>query len=67
MALIEIADGPLDCSRVVTCIDRRMPTDDAVELSKSLQWVGFELATLDHWANDLDVTSNKWVFMGMEI
>lgn len=67
MAIIELADGPLECSRVVTCIDRRMPTDEAVELSKSLQWVGFELTTLDHWAHDLDVTSNKWVFMGMEV
>jgi hypothetical protein len=67
MALIEIADGPLDCTRVVTCLDRRIPSEEAVELTKSLQWVGFELTTLDHWANDLDVTSNQWLFMGMEI
>ncbi|KAI9167743.1 ornithine decarboxylase antizyme [Paramyrothecium foliicola] len=67
MALIELADGPLDCSRIVTCIDRRIPSEEAVELTKSLQWVGFELTTLDHWAKDLDVTSNQWVFMGMEI
>jgi hypothetical protein len=44
-----------------------MPSDDAVELNKSLQWVGFEMVTLDHWARDLDVTSRKWVFMGMEL
>ncbi|GJN70959.1 hypothetical protein PLICBS_005019 [Purpureocillium lilacinum] len=67
MALIELADGPLDCAHLVTCIDRRMPADEALALSKSLQWVGFEMTTLDHWAGDLDVTSKKWVFMGMEL
>jgi hypothetical protein len=67
MALLELADGPLHCSRIVTCIDRRMSSDEALELSKSLQWVGFEMTTLDHWAHDLDVTSKNWVFMGMEL
>lgn len=67
MALIELADGPLDCCHIVTCVDRRMPVNDALELTKSLQWVGFEMTTLDHWAHDLDVTSSRWVFMGMEI
>lgn len=67
MALIELADGPLDCRHIVTCIDRRMPAQEAGELTKSLQWVGFEMTTLDHWAHDLDVTSPRWVFMGMEL
>jgi hypothetical protein len=67
MALIELTDGPLDCDHIVTCIDRRIPTEDAVELTKSLQWVGFEMTTLDHWAGDLDITSPEWVFMGMEV
>ena len=67
MALIELSDGPLDCSHIVTCIDRRIPVEETVELTKSLQWVGFEMTTLDHWTGDLDVTSNQWVFMGMEV
>ncbi|KAK3191420.1 hypothetical protein K4F52_002631 [Lecanicillium sp. MT-2017a] len=67
MALIELADGPLDCSNIVTCIDRRMPVEEAIELKKSLQWVGFDMTTLDHWAKELDVTSQDWVFMGMEL
>ncbi|OAQ96328.1 hypothetical protein LLEC1_03732 [Akanthomyces lecanii] len=67
MALIELADGPLGCGNIVTCMDRRMPVDEALELTKSLQWVGFEMTTLDHWANDVDVTSDQWVFMGMEL
>ncbi|KAI8672752.1 hypothetical protein LRP88_02729 [Fusarium phalaenopsidis] len=67
MALIELADGPLDCSHIVTCIDRRIPVDEARSLSKSLQWVGFDMITLDHWAHDLDVTSKRWMLMGMEL
>jgi len=67
MALIELADGPLECSRIVTCLDRRIPPEEALELTRSLQWVGFEMTTLDHWAHDLDVTSNRWVFMGMQV
>jgi hypothetical protein len=69
MALIELADGPLECSHIVACLDRRMLEEDAVELGKSLEWVGFEITTLDHWekSHDLDVTSHQWVFMGMEL
>ncbi|KAH9900195.1 ornithine decarboxylase antizyme-domain-containing protein [Xylariomycetidae sp. FL2044] len=67
VALIELADGPLSCSHVVICMDRLMPEDYAQSLMKSLQWVGFELTLLDHWAKDVDVTSDKWIFMGMEI
>lgn len=67
MALIELADGPLACSHIVTCIDRRLPTQEALELTKSLQWVGFEMTTLDRWAHDVDVTSRTWVFMGMDL
>ncbi|RDA85826.1 hypothetical protein CP532_5754 [Ophiocordyceps camponoti-leonardi (nom. inval.)] len=67
MALIELADGPLECGRIMTCIDRSIPRQEALELTRSLQWVGFEMATMDHWAGDLDVTSPDWVLMGMEL
>ncbi|KAI1140578.1 ornithine decarboxylase antizyme-domain-containing protein [Hypoxylon sp. FL0543] len=67
LALIELADGPLGCSNVVICVDRSMPHDYTKTLMRSLQWVGFELTTLDHWAKDVDVTSDKWLFMGMEL
>ncbi|KAM0287187.1 hypothetical protein ACHAQH_000501 [Verticillium albo-atrum] len=67
MALIELADTPLDCQHLVVCLDRRIGEPDAKGLMKSLQWVGFELTTLDHWAKDLDVTSKEWLFMGMEL
>ncbi|OAA42233.1 ornithine decarboxylase antizyme [Metarhizium rileyi] len=67
MALIELADGPLDCAHLVTCVDRRIPIEETLELTRSLEWVGFEMTTLDHWARNLDVTSKRWVFMGMEL
>lgn len=67
LALIELADVPLGCSNVVICMDRHMPQEYAKSLMRSLQWVGFELATLDHWAEDLDVVSDRWLFLGMEV
>ncbi|KAI0844709.1 ornithine decarboxylase antizyme-domain-containing protein [Daldinia vernicosa] len=67
IALIELADGPIECSHVVICVDRSMPHEYAKALMKSLQWVGFEMTTLDHWAKDVDIISDKWLFMGMEV
>lgn len=67
IALIELADVPLGCSDVVICLDRHMPEDQAKPFMRSLQWVGFELTTLDHWAEELDVTSDQWLFLGMEV
>ncbi|KAI0015142.1 ornithine decarboxylase antizyme-domain-containing protein [Xylariomycetidae sp. FL0641] len=66
VALIELAEGPLECSHVVICMDRSMADDSTKSLMRSLQWVGFEMTTLDHWAKGLDVTSDRWLFMGME-
>ncbi|KAI0143071.1 ornithine decarboxylase antizyme-domain-containing protein [Xylariaceae sp. FL1272] len=67
VAFIELADVPLGCSHVIICLDRLMPEDHSKALMKSLQWVGFELTTLDHWAGEIDVISDKWLFMGMEV
>lgn len=67
MALIELAESPMDCARLVICIDREIAHVHAQALMKSLRWVGFEPVTLDHWAEDVDTTSDKWLFMGMEV
>jgi hypothetical protein len=67
MALLELADAPLKCEHLVICIDRDISDGDARALMKSLEWVGFSLTTLDNWAKALDVTSQKWLFMGMEV
>lgn len=67
MALIELAESALGCERIVICIDRDISRSQAQPLLKSFRWVGFDLVTLDFLANDLDVTSEKWLFMGMEV
>ncbi|KAK1756715.1 ornithine decarboxylase antizyme-domain-containing protein [Echria macrotheca] len=67
VALIELAEGPLDCNHMVICIDRSIPGDDSKALTRGLQWAGFSLTTLDFWASDFDVISNRWIFMGMEL
>lgn len=67
VALIELAETPLECSRLVVCVDRAMEPEEMESLTKGLQWAGFELDMLDQWAGIRDVTSDKWLFMGMEV
>lgn len=67
MALIELAETVFAVSHIVICLDRSVHEDERKSFMKSLRWVGFELITLDMWANDIDVTSDKWLFLGMEI
>lgn len=72
MALIELADTALHCAHLVICVDRggaeALP-DEAATLLKGLQWAGFSLTTLDTWTGGacVDVTSSRWIFMGMEL
>ncbi|KAH8879319.1 hypothetical protein GQ53DRAFT_756124 [Thozetella sp. PMI_491] len=67
VALIELADGPLACAHMTICIDRSIPKQDTKSLTKGLQWAGFSLTTLDFWAGTADVTSDRWITMGMEL
>jgi hypothetical protein len=67
MALIELAESVFALQQVVICLDRSVPEADRKAFMKSLRWVGFDLITLDMWAKDLDVTSDKWLFLGMEV
>jgi hypothetical protein len=67
MALIELAESVFALQHVVICLDRSIPEANAKAFMKGLRWVGFELTTLDMWANEQDVTSDKWLFLGMEI
>lgn len=67
MALIELAEAVFAVSQVVICLDRSVGDEDRKAFMKSLRWIGFELITLDMWANELDVTSDRWMFLGMEI
>ena len=67
MALIELASAPLNCTRLVVCLDRMTPDASRKSLIRDLGWVGFELITLREWAGGRDVVSDKWVFLGMEV
>ncbi|KAK2625017.1 hypothetical protein QTJ16_005386 [Diplocarpon rosae] len=67
MALIELAETVFAVSQVVICLDRSVPEIDRRAFLKSLRWVGFELISLKMWTNDLDVTSERWLYLGMEV
>jgi len=67
MALIELAETVFAVSQVVICVDRTVREADRKPFLKSLRWVGFELVSLDLWAGELDVSSDKWLFLGMEV
>jgi len=74
VALIELATDCYECDRLVICLDRR--THALNQLIHDLGWVGFELMTLEHWANDdgratkgrrEPETSEDWLFVAMEL
>ncbi|KAB5525561.1 ornithine decarboxylase antizyme [Coniochaeta sp. 2T2.1] len=69
VALIELAEGPLGCAHMVIAVDRMGLTEEKERkpLLTGLQWAGFSLTTLDFWTGGVDVTSPKWLFMGMEV
>ena len=64
---MDLADARLECSSIVLCVDRTIPQQERAILVKNLQWVGFVPTTMDVWANDIDITSNRWLCMAMEV
>jgi hypothetical protein len=67
VALIELAEGPLGCEHMVIAVDRGFAEEERKPLLSGLRWAGFSLTTLDFWTGGLDVTSERWLFMGMEV
>lgn len=67
MALIELADQVFAVSQVVICLDRTVPEAEGKAFMKSLRWVGFDLITLENWTREVEVTSEKWLLLGMEV
>lgn len=67
VALIELAESVFAVTQVVICLDRSISEVDRKLFMKNLRWVGFEPITFDMWANAMDVTSDNWLFLGMEI
>ena len=67
MALITLTDF-LENSQVIIGISRTMTDEQVKSLTKGLGWAGFSLTTLDFWTDSgVDVTSDKWLFMGLEV
>ncbi|KAH8596367.1 ornithine decarboxylase antizyme-domain-containing protein [Bisporella sp. PMI_857] len=67
MALLELADTVFAVQQAIICLSRSIPEAESKAFIKSLGWVGFELITLEMWSGDMDLTSDKWIFLGMEV
>ncbi|KAI5271355.1 hypothetical protein E4T47_05328 [Aureobasidium subglaciale] len=68
MCLLELAgNDDLGCSNLVVCLDRSADQEDLKDLTRDLGWVGFELTTLDRWSKGVACTSDKWIFLDMEV
>lgn len=67
MALLELCDVPyFSCPRLIVSIDRETEKSDMDTLIKDLGWIGFQLTTLNGFTEDVDLISDKWLFMDME-
>jgi hypothetical protein len=68
MALLELCDVPyFSCSRLVACLDRHADAQLTDALVKDLGWIGFQLTTLDEFTNGDEITSDRWLFMDMDV
>ena len=70
MALIELASTPAlpPCDQMVVCFDRQEEETPVTKaLLRDLGWIGFELSTLKDWAEGLELTSSKWLFVAMDV
>jgi hypothetical protein len=68
MALLELCEVPdFGCSRLIICLDRHIESQAMEVLTKDLGWIGFQLTTLDGFTHGDEITSDKWLFMDMEV
>ena len=68
MALIELADSAgLGCSQLVVCLSRLADAAELNGLMRDLRWVGFGLVTLAAWTQRPEMTSEEWLFLGMDV
>lgn len=68
MSLLELSGGQdLGCSELVVCLDRTSDQEDIKDMTRDLGWVGFELVTLGAWSNEAGCTSDRWIFLEMEV
>jgi hypothetical protein len=68
MALLELCEVPdFDCTRLIVCLDRHIDSRAMEALTKDLGWIGFQLATLNGFTHGDEITSDKWLFMDMDV
>lgn len=67
LVLFGLAEEVFAVSRVVICLGRSIDNLSRNSLMKNLRWVGFEPTTLSPWLNRLSITSDKWLFLGLEM
>ena len=68
MALLELCEVPdFDCTRLIVCLDRHIDSRAMEALTKDLGWIGFQLATLNSFTHGDEITSDKWLFMDMDV
>lgn len=67
LVLFDLAEEVFDVSRVVICLGRSIEETSRKSIMKNLRWVGFEPITLNPWINNLKITSEKWLFLGLEM
>lgn len=68
MALLELCEAPyFTCSRLIVCIDRHSDPRARDALTKDLGWIGFQLTTLVDFTQADAITSDRWLFMDMDV
>ena len=68
MALLELASSDeFECSQIVICVDREADQEEVEDVTKGLNWAGFELMMLDAWAEANPCISCRWLFLGMDV
>jgi hypothetical protein len=68
MALLELCELPyFNCSRLVACLDRTTDPFAMDVLTKDLGWIGFQLTTLIEFTDGDEITSDRWLFMDMDV
>ncbi|KAF2115319.1 ornithine decarboxylase antizyme-domain-containing protein, partial [Lophiotrema nucula] len=68
MGLLELCDIPyFSCSKLVACLDRKTDTRATDTLVKDLGWIGFQLTTLQEFTSGDEITSDRWLFMDMDV
>lgn len=68
MSLLELCGGDdFGCSQLVVSVDRNSDSEAVSDITRDLGWVGFELLTLAAWTDDVVCTSEKWLFLGMDV